>query len=122
MRYAQPKMKLIGKGCLAIIVIVASGCDVISKSAGSDTASSTKVSSTTGAVAGAPGKPAGGSTSSSNTDPGIVPLGGAAITPVTNPGAVEGVGSGVGESAKGAAKAAAEKAAQSPAATNTDNE
>jgi len=62
------------------------------------------------------------SSSGSNTDPGILPLGGGAMSPVTNPGAVDGAGSGVNEAAKGMAKAAAANANKPSTETSTDGE
>jgi hypothetical protein len=49
-------------------------------------------------------------------------MGGAAISPVTNPGAVDGEGSNVGQMAKEKAKTAAEKSSQTdPTQTTDDN-
>jgi len=48
-------------------------------------------------------------------------MGGGAMSPVTNPGAVDGAGSSVGQMAKERAKAAASREGEAPATTSTDD-
>lgn len=103
---------------IAAFVFFGAGCVNSSQPASTPNSPSSAVSAKPGGqkTAQAP------SGSNSNTDPGILPMGGGAMSPVTNPGAVDGAGSGVNEQAKSAAKSAAEKASQPQPETSTDGD
>ena len=115
------KYQLLRWACASLgLAVLSAGCKQTEPSSDTSTATiAAKAPPSGGAQVSQPSTQTG---SGSNSDPGIVPMGGAAISPVTNPGAVDGEGSNVGQMAKEKAKTAAEKSSQTdPTQTTDDN-